>query len=697
MTRERKARPIRWYGTAAVAALAAWSLTSLFVVPVIIRSAYNGTSFGWLNGLISGQAEIPVEQYLQIWRSVAVASIGALGVAMVVILVIVRFRERIAAVIRPLLWADPALGGLELVGHAVWWGLAFGIVEVVGLKISSTITGIFSRWSNPEAIWMIPAATTVLYLVLAAVMLMFAVGKRRIAVRTATFLFFVVGSYGVVRAMRLGLHPLAALVLTAGAAAQVARTVTAHAHGFRRLVRRTSVPALALLGVFAAGRAVIGPWNEGRTLAALVEARTGVPNIVLIILDTVRAQNLGVYGYARPTTPTLSELAETGIVFDRAISTAPWTLPSHASIFTGRFHHELSTDFEKPLDETYPTLAEALSREGYATGGFVANVHYAAESSGLARGFAHYDAFTWTAETAFRSAWMTEVVWKAVRPWFGFRGVVARKSAERVNEDFLRWLPETGERPFFAFLNYFDAHAPYVNVPEFMETFPPEPPRDSIFVAPGEYQAAGTVQDLVDRYDAAIASMDREIARLLGELERRGLLANTLVIVASDHGEHLGEYGRLWHANGLRTPVIQVPLLILPPSRLPSGIRVDEPVTIRDIAATIQDVIGSSERFPGTSLAPYWIPGSPERTNSVVLADINPNPYEADQSVDIAMRSIMVNDLHYIVDAEGREMLFDVRRDPWEEDDLSDQVEMADSLARLRTLLQQARDGGTRR
>ena len=130
---------------------------------------------------------------------------------------------------------------------------------------------------------------------------------------------------------------------------------------------------------------------EHRALSLRPPAKPGVPNVLLIVLDDVRAASLSLYGYDRPTTPNLERLARRGVVFSEARSTAPWTLPSHASMMTGRWPHELSVGPDLPLDGTFPTLAETLGREGYATAGFVGNTVYCNALYGMGRGFARYE------------------------------------------------------------------------------------------------------------------------------------------------------------------------------------------------------------------------------------------------------------------------------------------------------------------
>src|SRR5262249_30080043 len=154
-------------------------------------------------------------------------------------------------------------------------------------------------------------------------------------------------------------------------AVQVVRYIMARAVACQTLVRRT----VAWVGgvVIALALIAYGPQllAERQALAPLPLAPSGAPNILFITLDTVRVPNLSLYGYARSTTPRLEQLATAGVVFERALSTAPWTLPSHASMFTGRWPHELSVDYGTPPDTVYPTLAEFLKTRGYVTAGFV--------------------------------------------------------------------------------------------------------------------------------------------------------------------------------------------------------------------------------------------------------------------------------------------------------------------------------------
>ena len=171
-------------------------------------------------------------------------------------------------------------------------------------------------------------------------------------------------------------------------------------------------------------------WVGDRIKQARESARPlpppGSPNVLLIVLDTVAAGHLSLHGYDRATSTTLAELAERGIRFDSARAASSWTLPSHATMFTGRWLHELSVGWLTPLDETYPTLAEFLGDRGYATAGFVANTFYCATDSGLARGFTRYQDFIFPELTALKTAVLVN---RALEGFAGdrlFRGGLAR-------------------------------------------------------------------------------------------------------------------------------------------------------------------------------------------------------------------------------------------------------------------------------
>src|SRR5262249_22791331 len=181
---------------------------------------------------------------------------------------------------------------------------------------------------------------------------------------------------------------------------QSGRMVRPRRAAFVRLVR-LSAPLLVgmvvtIMLVTIGGRA----WSERRAASALPPSPVGARNVLLVVWDTVRAGNLSLYGYGRPTTPHLEGLAGRGLRFDLAFSSS-WTLPSHASVFTGRWPHELGVDWKSPLRDDVPTLAEYLSSRGYDTAGFAANVDYCSRETGLGRGMVHYEDFPLDVYDAF--------------------------------------------------------------------------------------------------------------------------------------------------------------------------------------------------------------------------------------------------------------------------------------------------------
>src|SRR5688572_10229226 len=376
------------------------------------------------------------------------------------------------------------------------------------------------------------------------------------------------------------------LIIALSVAALAGRAVAARPEGFRRFLL-VSAPILALvppltLVLIRASRARA----ERVTVAA---PQPGSPNVLLVVWDAVRRPSLSLYGYDRQTTPALAARATGGVVFDRAYSTAPWTLPSHASMFTGFEMHELSTTWTRPLDLRRVVVSEVFSRAGYRTAGFTANLMATHQPTGLARGFQHYEAFGFgrqPSEYVGRLSLSQRLrKHQPFRTWPLIQGFA--KHVEDVNRSFLRWLDHSpGDRPFFAFLNYFDAHQPYRSPRELQ----------------GRFQGRG----VLDRYDASIAYLDTGLERLLTDLERRGLLAGTIVVVTSGHGEEFGEHGFMGHGESLYAQVLSVPLVIIAPGRAPAGARVSRVVSTRRIGPTLVELAGLDAGYgrpAGESLA----------------------------------------------------------------------------------------------
>jgi arylsulfatase A-like enzyme len=291
-------------------------------------------------------------------------------------------------------------------------------------------------------------------------------------------------------------------------------------------------------------------------------------NLLMISLDTTRADHLSLYGYPRRTTPRLEAFAREGVTFTQAYSATATTGPSHATLFTSL--HPYTHGLLKngiPLDESRMTLAEALAENGYATHGVLGSFALSA-SLGFAQGFESWDEdFAPETSTYEHEAWEGQ----AVAGGFDRR---ADDSTRRA----LAWLREREDdaRPFFLFVHYFDPHDPYA---------PPERFRGHANVPPGP-------QRLRALYDGEIEFVDEQVGLLLNGLLTQRLAENTLVVVVGDHGEGLLERGgHLTHGKHIYEEGVHVPLLMRLPGTLPSGSVHRTPVGAIDLAPTILDLL----------------------------------------------------------------------------------------------------------
>jgi arylsulfatase A-like enzyme len=458
-----------------------------------------------------------------------------------------------------------------------------------------------------------------------------------------------------------------------------------------KVIRRLPLVILAGL-VIVVGSFLAVRWTEARRLAALPAANRDRPNILLIILDTQRADHLSSYGYHRPTTPYLDSLAAEGVLFERAFAQSSWTLPSHASLFTGRLMHEhgAGNGTVRILDNRFPTLAERLSAEGYATAGFVANTFWAARHTGLARGFAHYEDFYGTTGDALQR--MTLV--RELQRFTEFLGAVdirGRKRAPHINREFLRWADRIGDRPFFAFLNYMDVHAPYLPPDGYEGRFGPvhpefRPKRLEVGNQTSQPISAGERTHRIDRYDESLRYLDYHVGQLLAELDRRAILDRTLVIVTSDHGELFGEHGFVEHGKSLYRQETHVPLIIRYPAQVGGGIRISTRVSSIRLAATVAELLHLSDSpFPGRSL----LEDVGRDSAASLITELGRTRVRGTPAADGWVRSLVRGRWHFILLQSGQHELYDLDADPEEVTDLAPTVEGREVVERLRSELEQ--------
>jgi arylsulfatase A-like enzyme len=627
----------------------------------------------------------------------------------------------------------PQLGPRDLLVLSAWCGLAGGLLEVA--------TRVVCRYADPtnrlymlsrHFVWLVPLSNLSLFV---AMGIFLAVGARFWPRRGGWFGARFVCFWAVLPAFMVAsprIYPAAWAILAAGIASLASQWLERQGAGVRRRLIVTLPALLAAVSVLAA--LVVGTdWLKGWREASRPMPPAGAPNVLLIVLDTVRADRLSVYGYERPTTPALERLAERGIRFDHARATAPWTLPSHASFFTGRWPHELGDQWLTPLRHQFPTLAEYLGSNGYATAGFVANTLYCSYETGLDRGFTHYDDYVLEGLEPLRTAWLVDQFLQYVsdcgvfvgrtfdlgpfRPmresWIASLFVVdRRKDARSIHRGFVDWLSKRQQpaRPFFAFLNFYDAHAPYVLPEGASYRFGLQPRRMADFLFLVEYWGSLDKRTLspvyrrlaLDSYDNCVAELDDRLGKLFDDLRQRGLLDHTLVVVTADHGEGLGDHDLFDHGESLYRNEVRVPLLIVPPARNPEHGVVKDTVSLRDLPATVVDLVGLGDTapFPGRSLIPLWRnPASPARIvgAEAALSELaSPNPFNPNQGRSPAHRGPLVSladgDFVYIRnDGDGSEECFNERDDPGELRNLAHDPGTQPILDRFRRRLDQLR------
>lgn len=588
-------------------------------------------------------------------------------------------------------------------GYLIAWGaLAAGLGELAARLVVRNWGASLDKsfHLNPQAVWM--GAVAALLVIVPAALIANAMAQR--STRTSIRLGLPLGAVTFLATLQVlmttsRVHLAALAMIALGAAYQAAYLASARPVLLGRMVKRSTVILALIAGIGGIG------WNtwrivvERQALARLPAADRDAPNVVLLILDTVRAASLSAYGYERPTSPTLARLATEGIRFDRALATAPWTLPSHASFFTGRYPHELDVGWDRPLSNKEPTLAERFSAAGFATGGFAANTFYASYLHGLGRGFHHYSDYPLSWSEVFGASNLNRRLLALWNRATGQYWEIGRKSAVDVNAEFLDWIDRRpSDRPFFAFLNFFDAHTPYVPPAPYRSMYlSREPPTRSTPPNLDRPPAAEVIAGLRDAYDGAITYLDAQVGELFRQLDRRGLTANTVVVVASDHGEAMGEHGFLHHGSSLFLPELQVPLIIRLPGASLRGCVVKEWVTLRDLPATLLDAarVRAPHTLPGRSLLRACTPRAEDASQSdasPLLAENEdrehlPEWYPASAG---ALQAIMTGDLHYIRTDRGREVLFDTRSDYEEQNDLAAQPAYAAALDSARRALRDA-------
>jgi len=426
--------------------------------------------------------------------------------------------------------------------------------------------------------------------------------------------------------------------------------------------------------------------GDSQRLAAVDSSK---PNVLLLTLDTVRADHLSLYGYKRNTTPHLAELARVATVFSHASAAGDMTLTSHAAILTGTYAswngarpHDNSSGNGVPISDKYPTLAEILSEHGYSTAAVVANSGFLSREWGFDRGFQFFDDRSAVRMMPSREDYLLR---------YGARQVLHRivdtadfdmmfLRAGEINREAYGLLDRarSSGRPFFLFLNYMDAHSPYAPPPQFDELYPAE---KDLSIPDARYselleqlpKGRGQMsekerQHYISQYDGAIAYMDAEIGRLIDGLKQRGLYENTLLIIVSDHGEAFGERNLIGHGLSVNKEQVDVPLIVKYPGS-DQGQEVDERVGHTDLLPTVMEVTGIT---PPQFLQGFSLRKAVGNTNRRLISESFPiwalislNP-----KFNRIERAIYSGNFKYIDSTAGKHELYDVSADPAEANNL---------------------------
>lgn len=334
------------------------------------------------------------------------------------------------------------------------------------------------------------------------------------------------------------------------------------------------------------------------------------PNIIFVSIDSLRSDHVGCYGYGRETTPFIDSLAKQGVRFENAFSTTSWTLPSHASMFTGLLGptHGL-VDNGLSLSEDHATLAELLKEQGYHTAGFFGGP-YLHPTFGLGQGFDVYrSCMTTTPDTADGDAIRGSASASNAPSHVDITGPRTRKEVKRWADERMQ---AQGESPYFLFLHLWDVHYDFTPPKDFEQLFV-DPnysgPADGRLMSNAAIRPGMAVEDIkhvLDLYDAEIRFTDEILKRILGDLEERGLMKNTMVVVTADHGEEFFEHGFKGHNKSLFDEVLRVPLVVSWPDEIDEDEVVMDQVQIIDIMPTLLSVAGVNKEIvsQGQDLSP---------------------------------------------------------------------------------------------
>lgn len=404
------------------------------------------------------------------------------------------------------------------------------------------------------------------------------------------------------------------------------------------------------------------------------EALRAPPNLILIVIDNLRADHLGAYGYARPTSPQIDAVAARGVVFRNAFAPSSWTKPSIGSLFTSRHPSEHgAVSFARQLDEGLPTLAEGLREAGYTTAGVTGNFIHVGPQTKMTRGFDHWRSHV--VELAEEDE--GEALWTESTP-IGRKVKLRAPSAGEINRQVRKLLPGKLDGPLFLYVHYMEPHASYQPPEPFRARFIRDPGFDAgegfgltdhiVELAAGRPLASPEEKRrLIDLYDAEIAAADAGVGGLLQWLKKRGILDDAVVAIVSDHGEAFGEHGSWFHGLNLYAEVVTVPFILSDlraSPLLPVGVEERRAVDLLDLPTTLLALAGSE---PGAGMRGRDLSSEGGANTRELVGELHPDPRFDARARDRNQRLVLTAWPHkLILDRDGGVQRFDLEIDPGE-------------------------------
>ena len=567
----------------------------------------------------------------------------------------------------------------------IWWAMLASAVETCRYLSTCFIKNSFI-FSSPHVFWMNVVLQLLAVSIVCVPIYLIARNFRQATLGLVTIFAAFTGTFTFLAAFSQ-LSLLAICFLAMGVTIQVVRKTDAHPEKFLQFYRSTTwllvASILVSIGVgivsfYRGTSAVAGLQNQPDS--GLVERAKNPPNVLMVVLDTVGYDALFNEKQIGNNTPNLQRIAKESLVYQSAYSTSPWTLPAHASLLTGLLPSEHKASWTKALPREIPTITQWLNEQDYRTGAFVANHWYCSRETGIGRGFDHFDDEQISVATLLSSTSWSR---RFVPLLLGFVGVfpdsckTKRRSAATIHQRAVKWINQDSPKPWFALVNLFDAHDPYIAPGTRGQLSDLEFKKLQFWWDMDKQSVSDTNLNLqLTNYGKCLTYLDQQISVFLERLKEFGQLKNTVVIITADHGEHFGDHQLYGHGNSLYQPLIHVPLLIWSSPDIRQRTGIDRRlVSLCDIPHTIARLVAPSAETPfaGSDLFDN------QRSAKPVFSEIQtPSLWPACRGRSPvfrgAMRSVCWKDFKYIRTGNDEEV-YRISTDAEEAENLADSMD----------------------